>query len=141
MNNKILYNQKNKAECLKLLKKETFRRETISFYKYTKINNLQKLRDNLFLSFVNLNILGRIYLAKEGINAQISIPIHNIDGFLTILSSNKSFQNILIKTAYVEGISFLKLNDGGYYIFILSDDNFNFLQKTLLYQFYWDSKL
>ena len=40
-----------------------------------------------------------------------------------------------------EGISFLKLNDGGYYIFILSDDNFNFLQKTLLYQFYWDGKL
>ena len=40
-----------------------------------------------------------------------------------------------------EGISFLKHKDGGYYIFILSDDNFNFLQKTLLYQFYWDGKL
>ena len=40
-----------------------------------------------------------------------------------------------------EGISILKHSDGGYYIFILSDDNFNFLQKTLLYQFYWDGKL
>ena len=109
MNNKILYNQNNKEACLKLLKTEPFKRETISFYKYTKINNLQELRDHLFLSFSNLNILGRIYIAKEGINAQISIPIHNIVDFQTILSSYKSFQNILIKTAYTEGLSFLKL--------------------------------
>ena len=40
-----------------------------------------------------------------------------------------------------EGISILELEDGGFDIFILSDDNFNAFQKTLLFQFYWDGKI
>ncbi len=40
-----------------------------------------------------------------------------------------------------EGISSIKSNSGGYFIFILSDDNFNFLQKTILLQFHWDGSL
>ena len=109
MNNKTLYNQRNKEECLKLLKKEQFSRNTISFYKYTKLDNLQAIRDKLFLSFNALDILGRIYIAKEGINAQISIPENNIGKFLKILHSYNSFQNLDIKKAYEEGTSFLKL--------------------------------
>ena len=40
-----------------------------------------------------------------------------------------------------EGISILELEGGGFDIFILSDDNFNAFQKTLLFQFYWDGKI
>ena len=40
-----------------------------------------------------------------------------------------------------EGISSIKSNSGGYFIFILSDDNFNFFQKTILLQFHWDGSL
>ena len=109
MNNKTLYNQNNKQECLKLLNNEKFSRETVSFYKYSKLENLTKIRNELFLSFNELKILGRIYLAKEGINAQVSIPKQNIDEFKKILHSYKPFKKLSFKKAYVEGLSFLKL--------------------------------
>ena len=81
MKNKDLYNQKNKEELLKNLEKENFKRITLSFYKYIKLDNLEELRHGLFLEWNELNILGRIYLSIEGINAQISIPEYNVDLF------------------------------------------------------------
>ena len=109
MNNKLLYNQNNKEHNLDLLKREKFERITLSFYKYIKIDNLEQLRDNLFLNFNELKILGRIYIANEGINAQVSIPEHNLDMFKTKLNSYSSFNNIPFKFAVIEGLSFLKL--------------------------------
>ena len=55
MNFKELYNQKNKKELLKNLDKEDFQRTTISFYKYTKLNKLEELRDILYLKAVYLD--------------------------------------------------------------------------------------
>ncbi|WP_343191997.1 rhodanese-related sulfurtransferase [Buchnera aphidicola (Formosaphis micheliae)] len=52
-------------------------RITISFYKYCDISNPTLIRNNLYTGFNDLNILGRIYIANEGINAQISVPIKN----------------------------------------------------------------
>lgn len=51
-------------------------RITISFYKYFLIYNPKKLRDDWYINFKRFGILGRVYIAKEGINAQISIPIN-----------------------------------------------------------------
>jgi len=109
MKKKYLYNQKNKKELIKILENEKFKRTTVSFYKYIELNNLENLRDDLFISWNKLNILGRIYIAKEGINAQISIPKKNVDQFQLELYSNKKFGNIHLKTAIIEGMSFYKL--------------------------------
>jgi len=109
MKNKDLYNQKNKEELLKNLKKEKFKRITLSFYKYIELNNLEEVRHNLFLEWNKLNILGRIYLSIEGINAQISVPEHNADLFKQSINNNLVFKNVLLKFAIQEGISFLKL--------------------------------
>ena len=72
MKKKYLYNQKNKEELIEILENENFKRSTVSFYKYVELNNLENLRDHLFISWNKLNILGRVYIAKEGINATIS---------------------------------------------------------------------
>ena len=53
MNFKELYNQQNKNELIKNLEKEDFKRITISFYKYIKLNKLEELRDNLYLKWKN----------------------------------------------------------------------------------------
>ena len=108
MKNKDLYNQKNKEELLEKLNKESFSRVTLSFYKYIKLNNLENLRNELFLEWDKMNILGRVYLATEGINAQISIPEHNLNLFKKNINNN-IFKNIKLKFAIQEGISFLKL--------------------------------
>lgn len=60
---------------------ETEPRVTISFYKYFAIDNPQQFRDDLYLQFEELNVFGRVYIAKEGINGQISVPESHKDAF------------------------------------------------------------
>ena len=109
MNNKLLYNQKNKTQCENALNQEEFNRITLSFYKYIKLSNLHKLRDDIFIKLNGLAVLGRIYIASEGINAQMSIPEHNFDKFKNIIFSYSEFANVPFKIAVIEGSSFLKL--------------------------------
>ena len=106
---KDLYNQENKDQLLERINKEAFNRITCSFYKYVKIKNIQKFRDKLYMEWKSLEVLGRIYLSNEGINAQISIPEHNFKKFQLNLYSYKNFKNIQFKIAIKEGVSFLKL--------------------------------
>ena len=69
-----LYNKLSAKERKELIKEAGEKRITISFYKYSRIANPQKFRDNLFIAWDALGVLGRTYVAKEGINAQISVP-------------------------------------------------------------------
>ena len=128
MKNKDLYNQKNKKELLKNLNNESFSRVTLSFYKYIKLNSIESLRNDLFLEWSKLNILGRIYLAPEGINAQISIPEHNLKLFKNSINNNQLFKNVKLKFAIQEGISFLKLTikvKDEIVAYKISDDEYN----------------
>ena len=109
MSKAALYNKKNKEQLLNDLKEETFDRITVSFYKYTHLNNLDQLRDTLYENWAKLKILGRIYIANEGINAQISMPDYNIDIFKDYMSSYEQFKDLKYKIAVQEGLSFLKL--------------------------------
>ena len=103
---KKLYNQKSKDLLIKRLESEDFERVTCSFYKYFKIDDPKSLRDEIYSLFDSLEILGRIYIAFEGINAQISVPEKNWELFLKKI---KYFADVPIKTAIKDGRSFLKL--------------------------------
>ena len=107
---KELYNKKSKEQLREKLKLENFKRITCSFYKYVEIKSLDELRDKLYVEWNNLGILGRAYLSKEGVNAQISIPENNIKSFKDNVCSYVEFKNMDFKTAIQEGVSFYKLN-------------------------------
>lgn len=77
----ILRNRLPHEELKKRLYEETEKRITISFYKYFDIDNPQKFRDELYKKFYDLKVFGRIYIAKEGINAQMSVPESNFEAF------------------------------------------------------------
>ena len=99
-----------RKELLKRLSEETFRRITISFYRYVIIDEPELLRDELFFKWKSLNIFGRIYLAHEGINAQMCIPEVNITEFQKQLYSDKRFSDVPFKIAIEDnGKSFYKL--------------------------------
>ncbi len=83
---KKLYNQKNRSQLKADLAAEEFSRLTCSFYRYVKIDNPNILRDKLYKEWVELNVLGRVYVAEEGINAQISIPEPVFDTFIGLLN-------------------------------------------------------
>jgi UPF0176 protein len=106
----ILANRIDRRILKELLHKETFKRKTISFYKYFEIEHPQEFRDMLYLKWAELNCFGRIYIAREGINAQMSVPEHNYEDFLTFLYSIPDLNQVPIKEAIEDdGKSFFKL--------------------------------
>ena len=106
-NKRDLYNTKGKAELKDRLESELFERITTSFYKYTELINPEEVRDELYLKFRNLKVLGRIYISFEGINAQLSVPEQNFDKLLS--SVRDYFGDTNLKKAIQEGKSFYKL--------------------------------
>lgn len=86
------------------------KRVTISFYKYHHIINPQDFRDELYQGLDSLNVLGRIYIAPEGINAQISVKEENIDSFQNYLYSIPILNQVRLNIAIQDdGKSFFKL--------------------------------
>ena len=107
---KNLFNKLGRGEAISRLKSETFKRITISFYKYVIIDDPFSFRDELFLKWNSLAAFGRIYVANEGINAQMSIPEHNWKKFEIGLSKIKELKDIPFKIAVEDdGKSFFKL--------------------------------
>jgi UPF0176 protein len=86
-------------------------RATISFYQYHRIENPSEFRDSLFGNFAKLGVLGRIYVAGEGINAQLSVPTANFDDFKNYLDSIDFLNGIRLNIAVEDdGKSFWVLN-------------------------------
>ena len=106
---KKLYNKKSKKELVNNLNSESFKRTTCSFYNYTPIKEPEFQRDNIYSYFESLNIFGRVYIASEGINAQISVPDYKWKEFKQGLKNYKILKNMPIKKALSDGISFYKL--------------------------------
>lgn len=105
-----LRNRINKEVLKQRLAEETIERTTVSFYRYVKIENPKELRDQLFLQWSNLNCFGRIYVANEGINAQMSVPKDNWEKFVEQIYSDQRFNNVPFKIAVDgNGKSFYKL--------------------------------
>ncbi len=70
----VLHNRISNEELKARMLAETEPRTTISFYKYFSIENPQQFRDALYLELSKLHVFGRIYVAHEGVNAQVSVP-------------------------------------------------------------------
>lgn len=92
------------------IKTSTEKRVTISFYKYHHLADPKAFRDELYKGFEHLGVLGRIYVANEGINAQISVPGQHLDAFRQFLFSYPFLNGIRLNIAVQDdGKSFFKL--------------------------------
>lgn len=106
----LLVNRTDKNVLKQRLKEEQIARKTISFYRYVSIPNPTELRDELYKYWIGLNCFGRIYIAHEGINAQMSVPEESWDTFLSHLNASPYFKEVPIKHAVDgNGKSFYKL--------------------------------
>ena len=95
----VLHNRVSQAELKKLLYAETEHRSTISFYKYFPIAEPSQFRDELYKAMNEIKVFGRIYIAHEGINAQISVPDSNFEALKTYLYSIEPFNGIRLNIA------------------------------------------
>lgn len=105
-----LYNKLSAEERRELIKKAGKDRLTLSFYQYAHIGNPKEFRDQLFVTWDKMDVLGRIYVADEGINAQLSLPAENFDAFKTQLDNISFLKNVRLNIAVEQDdFSFLKL--------------------------------
>ncbi|MEN1784433.1 MAG: rhodanese-related sulfurtransferase [Bacteroidota bacterium] len=105
-----LYNTLSAKEREKLIEAAGGERLTISFYAYAQLGNPHIFRNHLFIHWNELNVLGRIYVAKEGINAQLSIPSEHFKVFKAHLDSISFLKGVRLNIAIEhDNKSFLKL--------------------------------
>ncbi len=95
----VLHNRISNKELKEKLYEENFPRTTISFYQYFTIQDPLAFRDELYKGLNHLQVFGRIYIATEGINAQISVPTHLFEDFKTYLYSIKSLDGVRLNIA------------------------------------------
>jgi UPF0176 protein len=102
----ILHNRISQKELKQKLLEETIPRRTISFYRYFPISDPKVFRDELYLRLSDLQVFGRIYLAHEGINAQVSVPVSREEEFKAYLESMGPLKGLRLNTAFADGKSF-----------------------------------
>jgi UPF0176 protein len=95
----VLHNRVSQKELKERLYQETEPRTTISFYQYHHILNPQEFRDELYKGLDPLKVFGRIYVAEEGINAQVSVPQSDYEAFKNFLYSYNFLTGIRLNIA------------------------------------------
>lgn len=95
----VLHNRISQEELKQRLYAETEPRITVSFYQYFIISNPQEFRDSLYKQFFALQVFGRIYVAKEGINAQISVPQSRFEAFKECLYAIPGLDGLRLNVA------------------------------------------
>lgn len=128
-----LYNKLSAKERAELLEQAGDDRLTLSFYQYAKIGNPELFRNHLFVAWDGMEVLGRIYVANEGINGQLSVPAKRFNEFKEFLDGIYFLKDVRLNIAVEQDLkSFLKLKvkvrhkivaDG------LNDDTFDVTNK------------
>lgn len=95
----VLHNRVSQKELKERLFQEKEFRKTISFYHYFPIADPKGFRDQLYKSFEALKVFGRVYVAHEGINAQISVPESNFEAFRSCLYAIEPLNGIRLNIA------------------------------------------
>ena len=105
-----LYNTLSAEERAIMIDDAGKQRLTLSFYAYAHIQDPTQFRNDLFRAWDPLVVLGRIYVAKEGINAQLSLPADNFYAFKDTIEAYDFMKGMRLNIAVEhDDHSFLKL--------------------------------
>ena len=105
-----LYNKLSAEERAQIIDKNSQERITLSFYKYFNLGNPNLFRDYIYIKWSAIDVLGRIYVANEGINAQLSVPNENLEIFKKSINEISPLNDVRLNIALEHySKSFLKL--------------------------------
>jgi UPF0176 protein len=106
-----LHNRVSRKELKEAIVKDSTPRTTISFYNYYPIQDPESFRDLLYKNLKELTVLGRIYIATEGINAQISVSNEKFEAFKDYITGIPAFNGAHLNAAVDDnGKSFFVLD-------------------------------
>ncbi len=95
----LLHNRVSQKELKQRLFEEQEPRTTISFYQYFHIEDPSSFRDDMYKHFSALQVFGRVYVAHEGINAQVSVPSSKFEALKQYLYSIEPLNGIRLNIA------------------------------------------
>lgn len=95
----VLHNRVSQKELKDRLFKETEPRITLSFYQYAVVTDPAQFRDELYKNLNEIHVFGRIYIASEGINAQVSVPKANFEKFKEYLNAIPFLKSVRLNIA------------------------------------------
>jgi len=106
-----LHNRVSRKELRQRIRQDNTPRTTLSFYRYVPVADPALLRDAWYLSMNAIGVLGRIYIAEEGVNAQVSVPVSRMDDFRGFLDAQPGFEAMRLNIAVEDdGKSFFLLD-------------------------------
>lgn len=105
-----LHNRISRKELKEKISQDNTPRTTVSFYCYFRIEDPTAFRDKLYKDLKELGVFGRIYLAHEGINAQVSIPTEKFTAFRMYLNTIEALKGTRLNAAVDDGKSFYVLD-------------------------------
>ncbi len=82
----------------------------ISFYKYVFIENPGEIADKMLSFCMQHELRGKVYLASEGVNGNLSGKIENIEKYKSFLTGLELFKNILFKEDETENFVYTRMN-------------------------------
>ena len=103
------HNKEDRRVLMARMEQDDVPRTTLSFYRYVHLENPALTRNQLYAAWEELGVLGRTYVASEGINAQISVPTDRFEEFKAHLDSLGWLSNLRLNVAVEQGKSFFKL--------------------------------
>lgn len=107
---KHLHNRVNRRLLKQRIQESAEKRITLSYYKYVQLPDPQQFRDELYRMYADLGVLGRIYVAAEGVNAQLSVPEAQFEAFKIAMDTYEFFRNMRLNIAVEDdGKSFFAL--------------------------------
>jgi len=107
---KKLYNRVNNDELKQMMLQKDEERVTLSFYQYAHIEQAEQFRNRFYEGLQQLGVFGRIYVAQEGINGQISVLANRLEALKNYLYSIDYLKGIRLNIAIEDdGKSFYKL--------------------------------
>ena len=70
----------------------------LSFYSFGKISNPEEFAEEIRGIWKPFKVLGRIYVAHEGVNAQMAVPTNVVENFKMALETEVLFQGVRLNT-------------------------------------------
>lgn len=95
----LLHNRVNNEELRQRMLAETEPRTTVSFYQYFPIQNPLEFRNTWYKDLTALQVFGRIYVAHEGVNAQISVPNSKLEELRSYLYHHPALEGLRLNIA------------------------------------------
>lgn len=108
---KNLHNRISREELKEKVRSSDQRRVTLSFYRYAHILNPNFFRNHLYVILSQCGVFGRIYIASEGVNGQLSVPEDRFE----------DFKKALYSITFLEGCRLnIAIEDDGKSFFVLT---------------------